>query len=103
MNKYNPLVLAILILGALSFAILPTLLNVPLLNFATGVALFLVVYIVFSCGSRLADEENTLKGRKMSLSEWLKALPWFEIIVYVLAIIFAIVVVLANNNNPSHL
>lgn len=101
MNNNNPLTLAILVLGALSFAILPTLCNVPLLDFATGVALFIVAYIVFTCASRVESSDSPF-GSPKSWSERLKSLPWYEIIVYVIAIGFVIFVVKANGCNPSH-
>lgn len=103
MNKNNPLILAILILGALSFAILPTLCSVPLVDFITGIALFLLTYIVISATNRIRQDENIFDKKMKSWGDWLKTLPWYEIIVYVIAIIFVISVVKANNCNPSHL
>lgn len=102
MNNNNPLALAILVLGALSFALLPTLCNVPLLDFITGVALFVIVYIVFTCANRVKSDDSPFGSLKLSWGERLRSLPWYEIIVYVVATVFVILIVKANGSNLSH-
>lgn len=99
----NPIVLAILIVGALAFAVLPTICNVPLLDFITGVALFLVMYIVFTCGNHIKPNDNILANKSVwSWKGFWASMPWYEILVYLVAIMFVILVVNANGSNPSH-